>query len=60
VRERFWPPGGPRLRVISDNDYAGDPDGLFQLAHHVLSPSVDVRAVIGSHLAVDPSWPART
>lgn len=39
-----------RLRVISDNDYAGDPDGLFQLAHLLLSPSVDVRAVIGSHL----------
>ena len=40
----------PRIRVISDNDYAGDPDGLFQLAHLLLSPSVDVRAVIGSHL----------
>jgi inosine-uridine nucleoside N-ribohydrolase len=40
----------PRMRVISDNDYSGDPDGLFQLAHHLLSPSVDVRAVIGSHL----------
>ena len=39
-----------RLRVISDNDYAGDPDGLFQLAHLLLSPSVEVRAVIGSHL----------
>jgi inosine-uridine nucleoside N-ribohydrolase len=40
----------PRIRVISDNDYAGDPDGLFQLAHIVLSPSVDLRGVIGSHL----------
>jgi hypothetical protein len=49
----FRPPGGARFRLITDNDYAGDPDGLFQLAHHVLSPSVDVRAVIGSHLAVD-------
>lgn len=37
-----------RLRVISDNDYAGDPDGLVQLAHLLLSPSVDVRCVIGS------------
>ncbi len=43
----------PRIRVISDNDYAGDPDGLVQLAHHALSPSVDLVAVIGSHLAVD-------
>jgi inosine-uridine nucleoside N-ribohydrolase len=38
------------MRVISDNDYSGDPDGLFQLAHLLLSPSVDIRAVIGSHL----------
>jgi Inosine-uridine preferring nucleoside hydrolase len=55
----FRPPAGPRYRVISDNDYSGDPDGLFQLVHVVLSPSLDVRAVIGSHLAVgdgfDPS-----
>ena len=40
-----------RCRVISDNDYAGDPDGLYQLAHLLLSPSVDLNAVIGSHLA---------
>lgn len=40
----------PRMRVIVDNDFSGDPDGLFQLAHLLLSPSVDIRAVIGSHL----------
>lgn len=40
----------PRFRVISDNDYSGDPDGLVQLAHHALSSSVELRAVIGSHL----------
>lgn len=40
----------PRIRVISDNDYAGDPDGLYQLVHLLLSPSVAVPAVIGSHL----------
>jgi purine nucleosidase len=40
----------PCFRVITDNDYAGDPDGLVQLAHLLLSPSVEVRAVIGSHL----------
>lgn len=49
----------PRMRVISDNDYAGDPDGLFQLAHHALSPSVDLVSVIGSHLAAgDPFDPS--
>jgi purine nucleosidase len=49
----------PRLRVIVDNNFSGDPDGLFQLAHLLLSPSVEVRAIIGSHLKVgdgfDPS-----
>lgn len=40
----------PRMRVILDNDYAGDPDGLFQLVHHMLSPSVEIRGIIGSHL----------
>jgi purine nucleosidase len=56
------PPAGPRCRVISDNDYSGDPDGLYQLAHILLCPSIDLRLVIGSHLApgdvLDPS--ART
>jgi inosine-uridine nucleoside N-ribohydrolase len=37
-----------RARLISDNDYSGDPDGLVQLAHHLLSPSVDIRAIVGS------------
>ena len=39
-----------RARVIIDNDFAGDPDGLFQLAHHVLCPSVEVVQVIASRL----------
>lgn len=33
----------PRLRVIVDNDFSGDPDGLFQLAHQLLSHSVEVK-----------------
>jgi purine nucleosidase len=49
----FRDPAGPRLRVVMDNDYSGDPDGLYQLVHHLLSPSVDVRAVIGSALLPD-------
>ncbi|SIT83617.1 nucleoside hydrolase [Microbacterium sp. RU33B] len=39
-----------RARVIIDNDFAGDPDGLFQLAHHVLCSSVEVVQVISSRL----------
>ncbi|NEM92047.1 nucleoside hydrolase [Galbitalea soli] len=40
----------PRLRVIIDNDFSGDPDGLAQLVHHLLSPSVEIVGIIGSHL----------
>lgn len=40
----------PRMRIIIDNDFGGDPDGLYQLVHHLLSPSVEIRAIIGSHL----------
>ncbi len=47
------------MRVIVDNDFSGDPDDLFQLAHHLLSPSVEIPFVIASHLApgdgFDPS-----
>ncbi|HNX57538.1 MAG TPA: nucleoside hydrolase [Spirochaetota bacterium] len=38
----------PRMRVILSNDFGGDPDGLVQLAHHVLSPSVEISGIIGS------------
>lgn len=40
----------PRQRVIVDNDFSGDPNGLFQLAHHLASPSVEIPFVIGSHI----------
>ena len=29
----------PRIRVIVDNDFGGDPDGLFHLAQQLLSPT---------------------
>ena len=59
--QNLTPPNAviPRMRVIVDNDFSGDPDGLFQLAHLLLSPSVEIRGIIGSHLSVgdgfDPS-----
>ena len=43
----------PRMRVILCNDFGGDPDGMIQLAHHILSPSVEIRAVIGSFFTKD-------
>jgi len=39
-----------RLRGIVDNDFSGDPDDLYQLAHHLLSPSIELTTVVGSHL----------
>lgn len=44
---------GPRLRVIIDNDFSGDPDDLYQVAHHVLAPSVEVRAIIAEAMQSD-------
>jgi inosine-uridine nucleoside N-ribohydrolase len=43
----------PRARVLIDNDFSGDPDDLYQLVHHLLSTSVQVIGIIGSHLSVD-------
>lgn len=42
----------PSARVIVDNDFAGDPDGLIALAHQLLSPKTRVRLVTAS--ALDP------
>jgi purine nucleosidase len=39
-----------QCRVIVDNDWAGDPDGLVALAHHLLSPSNRGVAVTSSFL----------
>lgn len=50
----------PRMRVIMDNDFSGDPDGLFALAHLLLSPSVEVRGIIGSHLRVGDGFDRST
>lgn len=40
-----------RSRVVVDNDWAGDPDGLVALAHHLLSPTNVVRLVTSTFLA---------
>lgn len=39
-----------KVRVVIDNDYCGDPDGLFQLAHQLLCTTCDIRGIIGSRL----------
>ncbi|WP_460579656.1 nucleoside hydrolase [Humibacter ginsengisoli] len=48
------------MRLIIDNDFSGDPDDLFQLVHHVLSPSVEIRGIIGSHLSPDDPFDSST
>jgi purine nucleosidase len=39
-----------QCRVVVDNDFAGDPDGILALAHHLLSPSNRVVSITSSFL----------
>lgn len=50
----------PRARVIIDNDFSGDPDDLFQTAHHLLCPSVEIPLIVASHLSVGDPWDPST
>jgi purine nucleosidase len=43
-------------RVIIDNDWSGDPDGLVALAHHLLSPANEVVLVTSSRLPDEFSY----
>lgn len=45
-------PQRPSARVIVDNDFAGDPDGLVALAHQLLTPKT--RTVLVTSSALDP------
>jgi hypothetical protein len=45
-------PQKPGARVIVDNDFAGDPDGLIALAHQLLAPKT--RVVLVTSTTVDP------
>lgn len=44
-------PQKPSARVIVDNDFAGDPDGLLALAHQLLTPKTRVPLVTVSPLS---------
>lgn len=44
-------------RVIVDNDYAGDPDGLVALAHQLLTESTEVVAITGTTLTPPHDMP---
>lgn len=58
-------PVSPHTRVIVDNDFAGDPDGLFALAHHLLADAAIVAGITCTSIASDgllypPGDPARS
>jgi purine nucleosidase len=55
VNPRRSLPLSSRCRVIVDNDFSGDPDGLVGLAHHLLSPTNRVVAITSSFL--NPKFP---
>lgn len=40
----------PLCRIVVDNDFSGDPDGLLALAHHLLAPSNQVVLITSSFL----------
>lgn len=44
----FVPKAGPRSRLLFVNDLSGDVDGLFAGVHALLSPSLDLRGVVGT------------
>lgn len=47
-------PQKPSRRIIIDNDFAGDPDGLAALAHQLLAPKA--RVVLVTSTAVNPEF----
>ena len=46
-------PVTPTSRVVVDNDFAGDPDGLLALAHHLLADAAIVRGVTCTSIAME-------
>ncbi|WP_243075306.1 nucleoside hydrolase [Microbacterium sp. SS28] len=46
-------PVTPQARVVVDNDYAGDPDGLLALAHHLLADAAVIRAITCTSIAME-------
>lgn len=44
----FAPFAGPRSRVLLVNDLSGDIDGLFAAVHQVLTPTAELRGIVGT------------
>jgi len=45
--------------VVITNDFCGDADGLYALAHQLLCTSADVRGIVGTHLGGQTPWSAQ-
>ena len=44
----FNPGSGPRSRMVYVNDLSGDIDGLFATAHALMSPTCQLRCIVGT------------
>ncbi|MGI6224431.1 MAG: nucleoside hydrolase [Prevotella sp.] len=49
-----------KVHVLIDNDYCGDPDGLFQLAQQALSSTTEIVGIVGGHLSNNAGFISRT
>ena len=48
-----------KVKVVIDNDFCGDPDGLFALAQQVLTPTTDIVGIVGGHLKDNAGFTTR-
>ncbi len=39
-----------KIKVLIDNDFCGDPDGLFVLLQHALLPTTEIVGIVSGHL----------
>jgi len=63
ARAAKWIPQKPSARVIIDNDFSGDPDGLVALVHQLLSPKTHVALITTTPLNtrfVEPALKGRS
>ncbi len=51
---------GNKTKVLVDNDFCGDPDGLYQLAHQALIPSAEIVGIVGGHLSENGGFTNRS
>ncbi|MDO4161070.1 MAG: nucleoside hydrolase [Prevotellaceae bacterium] len=48
-----------KVKVLIDNDFCGDPDGLYELAQHALSPTTEIVGIVGGHLSENAGFTNR-